>query len=198
MPQANRANYYIFYLKVFLVTIIVSSLAVLAIFLVTPKSKSNPTSSKVLPSLKSLPSKQKKVAPSFVLSSLTSPGSTSLSSYKGKVLVLNFWASWCTACKAEAPLLTHISNIYQAKGVQFLGVDVSDKNTPALAFRSKYKINYPSVVDPQAKVASTYGVFGLPSTFIINKAGIIKYQIIGEIGSRSFTKALNQVIKTGR
>ncbi len=176
---------------------LIVTLALIGVIIGFNRPKTNTVASKTLPSLKTLPSKQNRPAPLFNLANLSGSGSSSLSSYRGKVVVLNFWASWCTACRAEAPLLTHLSNIYQAKGVKFLGVDVNDKNTPAMNFRAKYKVKYPSVVDPQAKLASTYGVFGLPSTFIINKAGIIKYQFIGEIGSHSFTKALNQVITTG-
>lgn len=205
--QTNKTTYRIFYLKVFLVTIVVSSLAVLAIFIGAHKpsntnsTSSNPSNSKSpnpISTASAVPSKENKPAPLFTMPNLTTSGSTSLSGLRGKVVVVNFWASWCTACKFEAPLLAHISSVYQAKGVKFLGVDVNDKNAPALQFRQKYNLTFPSVVDPQAKVASTYGVFGLPSTFIINKSGVIKYQVIGAIGQHSFPKALNQVIKTGK
>jgi thiol-disulfide isomerase/thioredoxin len=93
-----------------------------------------------------------------------------LSDLKGKVVVVNIWASWCGPCNAEAPGLAQLSKHYGDK-VQFLGVDIDDQTTPARAFIQKYGWTYPSVADPNSEIKRGYGFLGQPDTLVYDAAG---------------------------
>jgi len=105
------------------------------------------------------------------------------SSYRGKVVVLNFWGSWCAPCRAEGPTLAALSAKYQASGVQFLGVDVEDTPANAEAFEQGFGIKYPSLNDPGQSIAQVLGsavpVSGTPETLVIDKSGHLAGAIFG-------------------
>ncbi|MEV6332157.1 TlpA disulfide reductase family protein [Streptomyces sp. NPDC051909] len=98
---------------------------------------------------------------------------------KGKVVVLNVWGSWCSPCRAEAPHFSKVSKDYQAKGVQFVGINTRDFKKPdAVNFESSYDITYPSLYDPAGKII-LHGFpkgslpQGIPSTIVLDKDGKI-------------------------
>ena len=93
-----------------------------------------------------------------------------LADLKGKVVVVNIWASWCGPCNAEAPGLAQLAEHYGEK-VQFLGVDIDDQTTPARAFIQKYGWTYPSVADPKSEVKRGYGLLGQPDTMVYDATG---------------------------
>lgn len=110
-----------------------------------------------------------------------------LSDFKGRVVVLNFWASWCVTCREEHHVLIETSTPYAAssaegKGVQFLGVNSKDIDKAANGFLEKRgHFPYPSVIDRQGRLALEYGVYGMPETFFINKEGVIAAKHIGAL-----------------
>ena len=108
----------------------------------------------------------------------------SLSAYRGKVVVLNFWGSWCAPCIAEAQTLATLSGTYASKGVQFVGVDIRDSPANAEAFMHTHGITYPSLNDPGDQIAlafrSTVPPSGIPTTLVIDRSGHIAGRIIGE------------------
>src|SRR5690348_16471833 len=111
-------------------------------------------------------------APNFSLAMLGSHSSQStlaLSNFKGKPVVLNFWASWCDPCKEEAPLLEKSWKQAQTQGkdVVFLGIDYQDSNNNGLNFLKQYSITYPIVLDENGSAAMKYGVTALPQTIFI-------------------------------
>lgn len=110
-------------------------------------------------------------APDFELPLLGSKEPLRLSSLRGKVVVLNFWASWCVPCKEEAPILQAGWERWRGKGVQFLGVDAQDFIVDAKAFVKRYGITYPSVHDATSSTLGRYGVTGFPETFFVSKSG---------------------------
>lgn len=117
-------------------------------------------------------------APNFSLAMLrpdTGKSALSLSNFKGKPVVLNFWASWCAPCKEEAPLLENTWKQAQARGkdVVILGIDFQDSNNASMSFLQLYSITYPSALDADGSVASTYGVTSLPQTIFINRNGMV-------------------------
>jgi thiol-disulfide isomerase/thioredoxin len=108
-----------------------------------------------------------------------------LAQYHGHVVVMNFWGSWCTPCRAEAPVLASLSHHFTGSGVRFLGIDIRDSPTTAQAFLSDFHISYPSLNDPGDVIAldfrSTVPPAGIPTTLVIGRDGRISARIIGEV-----------------
>ncbi|MEV0582996.1 TlpA disulfide reductase family protein [Nonomuraea sp. NPDC050310] len=123
-------------------------------------------------------------------------GQVALSQYKGKVVVLNFWASWCNPCRAEAPILKDVAAKTKASGVEFLGVDFKDTKTEALAFERSEQPGYPSLFDQPGKVAlafqGTVPPAAIPSTLIIDKQGRVAARALGAI---KYTDLMTTVTK---
>lgn len=107
----------------------------------------------------------------------------SLKDLRGKVVVLNFWASWCGPCAAEAPVLERVAEHYREKGedVVILGVDVEDLRGDALGFVAEHQVTYPSLRDGEDKARQAYQVPALPETFVIDPEGRIALKIAGAV-----------------
>jgi cytochrome c biogenesis protein CcmG/thiol:disulfide interchange protein DsbE len=110
-------------------------------------------------------------APTTALPHLGRPGSGSLADYKGKVVVLNVWASWCDPCREEMPLLQEVHRRISAQGGVVLGVDTQDASAKALEFLQKTKATFPSLRDRDRSYGRTFGVTGYPETFLIDRKG---------------------------
>jgi cytochrome c biogenesis protein CcmG/thiol:disulfide interchange protein DsbE len=133
-------------------------------------------------------------APDFELPSLEGGAPIALSSLRGQVVVLNFWASWCAPCRLEAPGLRRVSERYRERGVRFLGVDYRDDDAAARAFVDEFRLRYPSVTDPSGSLAYDYELMGFPTTFIIDPAGTIRYRFVGYLDEDVLEKALSDVL----
>ncbi len=133
-------------------------------------------------------------APDFELPSLEGGSPIALSSFRGHVVVLNFWASWCAPCRLEAPGLRRVSERYHDRGVRFLGVDYRDNDAAGRAFINEFRLRYPSVTDPSGSLAYDYGLIGFPTTFIIDAAGTIRYRFVGYLDEDVLQKALDDVV----
>ena len=125
-------------------------------------------------------------APNFSLAMLRPNSRNSalaLSNFKGKPVVLNFWASWCDPCKEEAPLLESSWKQVQAQGkdVVFLGIDFQDLNNAGISFLKLNSITYPTVLDADGSVAIKYGVTSLPQTIFINRNGTVMSRVPREL-----------------
>ncbi len=109
----------------------------------------------------------------------------SLSEFRGHVLVMNFWGSWCTPCRAEAPVLASLAQRFRPAGVRFLGVDIRDTPASAQAFQRDFHITDPSLNDPGDQIAlafrSTVPPAGIPTTLVISRTGRISARVIGEV-----------------
>jgi thiol-disulfide isomerase/thioredoxin len=125
----------------------------------------------------------------------------SLSSYRGKVVVINFWGSWCAPCRSEAPTLAVLSEQYQSKGVQFVGVDIRDSPASAQAFVQNFDISYPSLNDPADEIAlafrHTVPPAAIPSTLVIDRNGQIAGRVIGQASYSSLGNILAKVTAGG-
>jgi thiol-disulfide isomerase/thioredoxin len=133
-------------------------------------------------------------APEFTLPALGSGGSISLSSFKGHVTVLNFWATWCAPCRREAPGLERTWEMYRPDGVRFLGVDERDNDPAGEAFVAEFKIGYPSATDQAGQLAYSYRLFGMPTTFVIDTSGNLRYRFVGYLTAPVLKTALNTVL----
>jgi cytochrome c biogenesis protein CcmG, thiol:disulfide interchange protein DsbE len=117
-----------------------------------------------------------KVAPGFALKTLDGQP-VSLAEFKGKPVVLNFFASWCVPCKDEAPMLSQAAQDFKSKDVVFLGIAYNDKAPKTREFRDTYALSFPIAVDDDSDAGRTsvkYALFGVPETFFIDKNGIVQ------------------------
>ncbi len=116
---------------------------------------------------------------------LVGGGRLSLAAYRSHVVVLNFWGSWCTPCRAEAPSLAQLARQYGRSGVRFLGIDIRDSPATAEAFTSDFRISYPSLNDPSDNLAldfrDTVPPAGIPTTLVISRSGRITARVIGGV-----------------
>ena len=120
-------------------------------------------------------------APDFVLP-LFDGGAARLSDYRGKAVVLNFWASWCIPCREEAPLLEAAWRALKDRDVMFLGVNIQDSEEAASRFLREFSQTFPNGRDAAGKIAIDYGVYGIPETFFIDRQGRITAKVIGPLG----------------
>jgi DsbE subfamily thiol:disulfide oxidoreductase len=104
----------------------------------------------------------------------------SSSSARGQILVVNFWASWCGPCRAEQPALSTVARTWRSRGVAFMGVNVQDTRAAALAYVREFGVPYPSLFDRSAQVAARLPAVALPTTFILDRDGMIAYQLTGK------------------
>jgi len=117
--------------------------------------------------------------PNFTLP-LLNGGNTSLSAYKGKVVVLNFWATWCPPCRAEMPSMEIFYQRFKNNGLEILAVDVGEDAATVQQFiRNSY--TFPILLDRDNKVNSLYGIEAIPTTFILDREGKIIGMIVGSI-----------------
>jgi thiol-disulfide isomerase/thioredoxin len=116
-----------------------------------------------------------------------------LSADRGSVVVMNFWGSWCTPCREEAPALGTLAQHFAGTGVRFIGVDIRDDPASAEAFMRTFRIGYPSLNDPNDAIAldfsGTVPPAGIPTTLVIDRSGRIAARIVGQ-ASYSGLKAL--------
>jgi cytochrome c biogenesis protein CcmG/thiol:disulfide interchange protein DsbE len=120
-------------------------------------------------------------APVFSLPKLAAPGKLSLASLRGKVVVLNFWASWCVPCKQEARDLEAAYRRWHGHGVVVLGVDSEDYAGDGRSFAHRYGLTYPLVHDPGTSVKQRYGVSGYPESYFIDRRGKVVHYVIGPL-----------------
>jgi thiol-disulfide isomerase/thioredoxin len=136
------------------------------------------------------------LVPDFTATTLTgSP--LSFSSYRGQVVVVNFWGSWCAPCREEASTLAATAQQYRSAGVSFLGVDVRDTTASALAFARNYGISYPSVNDAGSEVTldftSVVPIAGTPTTLVIDRTGHVAGAVFGTATYQELSDILAQV-----
>lgn len=116
--------------------------------------------------------------PSLVLKDLK--GATiDLADYRGKVVLLNFWATWCPPCIAEMPSLIELQKKMKDKDVVILGVSIDEDEAAYHKFLKNYGVNFVTVMDKDRKTPTIYGTFGWPETYIIDRQGVVRRKFIG-------------------
>jgi cytochrome c biogenesis protein CcmG/thiol:disulfide interchange protein DsbE len=116
---------------------------------------------------------EKPAAPALQLTSLHDGAKRSLADYRGKVVLLNVWASWCTPCREESPLLQRWHERMQPLGGTVLGVDTLDVKSDALGFIKRYRLTYPQLNDRDGTSIKKLGTAQYPETFVVDKQGRI-------------------------
>jgi cytochrome c biogenesis protein CcmG/thiol:disulfide interchange protein DsbE len=135
-------------------------------------------------------------AAKFTLTSYTGEP-MSLEAHRGRVVVVNFWASWCLACRDEHPALDEAWRRYRDRGVVVVGVDFEDTEEAALAYVSEMGGDWPLVTDPGSRTAIAYGVFGVPETFVIAPDGTIAAKTIGAVTYAWLTEHIDAALRSG-
>lgn len=119
----------------------------------------------------------------------------SLDGLRGRVVVLNFWASWChPACYEEAPVLERGWRAWRDRGVMVVGVDIQDTNEAAQKFIREFSLTFPNARDASGRVSIDYGVYGVPETFFIDRRGHIRLKHVGAVTDAVFRTTVEQLL----
>ena len=135
-----------------------------------------------------------KPAPSFALREVGTGRTVDVTQFKGKPMVINFWATWCAPCWEEHPVLVANARMLQPD-VQFLGVVFQDKEDKILGFLNERGTSYPTVVDEAGKTAIAYGVGGVPETFFLDANGVIRAKYAGPMSPDILRENLQKAMK---
>jgi cytochrome c biogenesis protein CcmG, thiol:disulfide interchange protein DsbE len=133
-------------------------------------------------------------APSFALT-LFDGGVIRLEDLRGKMVLINFWASWCLPCRAEAVALENAWKRNKDRGAVFIGVNIQDKEEDARAFMKEFGITYFNGPDASGKIAVDYGVWGIPETFFVDPQGRITYKHAGELKAPIIQAKLDEAVR---
>lgn len=99
----------------------------------------------------------------------------SLDAYKGKVVYVDFWASWCGPCRQSLPILNDIRAKYHAKGFEVIAINIDENKADAMGFLAKYPVDYPIAADPKSKTPEMYKIKGMPTAYIIDRKGKVRH-----------------------
>lgn len=133
-------------------------------------------------------------APDFTLTSFNGETIT-LTDQTGKIVVINFWASWCPPCREEAAYLEATWQKYQDQGVLFIGVDYADTETDALAYLDEFDITYFNGPDLGTRISQAYNMQGVPETFVIDQNGEIYYVHIGPLYPPTLDNVIDELLE---
>ncbi len=136
---------------------------------------------------------KRRVAPNFNLQSLDG-SALSLADLHGKVVMLDFWASWCQPCRDEAPVLAQIYGEYRERGVEFVGINLWDNTGDAELFLQQQGHEYPKGIDSEGKIAISYGVRGIPEKFFISRDGSIARKFTGPMNPALLRQILDALL----
>ncbi len=120
-----------------------------------------------------------------------------LEDMRGKVVVLNFWASWCVECRLEADLIEDTWRRYQDEDVVFLGVAYADVEPNSIAYLNEFDITYPNAPDLGTDISDDYEITGVPETFFIDKEGNIQHVQIGPLNQQMMDTMIQQLLGEG-
>jgi cytochrome c biogenesis protein CcmG/thiol:disulfide interchange protein DsbE len=118
-----------------------------------------------------------------------------LSELRGKVVLINFWASWCIPCADEAADLEAAYRMYQAKGVVFLGIDWLDNEADARNYLKKFDISFANGPDLQTRIGPTYRISGVPETYVLDKQGNVRFTKISPVSTAELAAWFEQLLK---
>lgn len=124
------------------------------------------------------PITDKRPAPTFALYDLNDK-QHKLEDYRGKVIIVNFWATWCPPCRQEFPSMDQAYKQLKRDDIVMLAIDVGEDGDTIFEFTADYPVTFPILMDMDAQITQQYGVIGLPTTYIIDPQGRLVYQVIG-------------------
>ncbi|MCK9266439.1 TlpA family protein disulfide reductase [bacterium] len=132
-------------------------------------------------------------APDFSLKTIENK-TVKLSDYKKKIVIINFWATWCPPCRAELPDFVKFYDEYNSKGVEIIGIAVNSRNADIKSVIEQYKIKYPICISDKKVEAEYGGIRGVPTTFIIDKTGKIVLNRVGMIKEKELVDIVRRLL----
>lgn len=133
-----------------------------------------------------------KPAPALRLPALDG-GTVDSADWRGDIVVVNFWSSWCVPCRAEAPELQAFAERWDGRGVRLVGIAYSDEESEVNAFRDRYGLTYPQALDRDGRTAIDFGVFGVPETYVIARDGTVMAKLIGAVDAATLDRVVESV-----
>ncbi len=130
------------------------------------------------------------IAPDFELLDLDG-NVQRLSDLRGSVVLLSFWASWCPPCEAEMPMLNAVYQRYRGEGLAVVAVDFDEPESTVRDFRDRLDLSFPVVLDPGGKVQQLYRILGYPTTFLVDRDGVIRAEHIGILSETNLSAYLS-------
>jgi len=121
-------------------------------------------------------------------------GELTLASLAGRIVVVDFWASWCVPCRIEAEVLEKVWRAYKDRGVVFVGINVWDRERDAREFIQRFGVTYPIGPDPKGAIAVEYGVTGIPEKFFIDARGRIARKLVGPMNEERLSRQLDRML----
>ncbi len=128
--------------------------------------------------------------PDFTLNTLDGRA-VSLTDFRGQPVLINFWATWCPPCLEETPELAAAYDALKERGVAFIGIGMQDETSKLRQFVDDHRVPYTIVEDPLGKVGDQYRVLGMPTTFIVDKDGLLRKSIQGAVNQEQIMEALS-------
>ena len=119
-----------------------------------------------------------------------------LASYRGHVVLVNLWASWCAPCRSETPALEQLYERDRSKGLVVLGIDQGESARSAAAFVAEMKLQYPILVDEDQRYGRAYAAIGLPTSLVVDRGGRIVRGIDGELSLAQMSEAVDPLLRT--
>ena len=138
------------------------------------------------------------VAPAPALPRLEGDGNGSLAEYRGRWVLVNFWASWCIPCREEAPALEDFQRHHGDKRFTVLGIDSRDLSGDGRAFARHYGLSYPQLRDGDGATAHDYGTTGVPENFLIDPKGKLRLHVVGPVSSESLDDEVAPLLPGGK
>lgn len=136
---------------------------------------------------------KEKPAPTFTLEGMDG-NPINLADLKGKVVMIDFWSSWCPPCRAEAPALEQAYQEFRGKGVEFIGIAIWDDKSQVQKFMKQNNIQYPIGLDDKGTIAIDYGVTGIPEKYFIDKDGMLVKKFSGPMTVADVRNVLNPLL----